>query len=216
MFVERELLRRHWSPVARSLVIAMPITMALLALAAKALFPELELGRGLPARRRCWLADRPGGHLGGRDLAARAPRRPPHAQPRVRAQRRPGAALRPLLPRPRPPGGDAGTEAREAGRRGGCSARRSASASASSAGACTTACPAAGMTARYEGIYAIGFALVGLRPRRRHDRQRPDRRLRLRDRDGRRPSTTSPRASSSSPRTPARSSRSSPSSSSAR
>ncbi len=42
MFVERELLRRHWSPVARALVIAMPITMALLALAAKALFPELS------------------------------------------------------------------------------------------------------------------------------------------------------------------------------
>jgi sodium/hydrogen antiporter len=42
MFVERELLRRHWSPVARALVIAMPITMALLALAAKALFPSLS------------------------------------------------------------------------------------------------------------------------------------------------------------------------------
>jgi sodium/hydrogen antiporter len=42
MFVERELLRRHWSPVARSLAIAMPITMALLALAAKALFPDLS------------------------------------------------------------------------------------------------------------------------------------------------------------------------------
>src|SRR4051794_24817007 len=40
MFVERELLSRHWSPVARSLAIAMPITMALLALAAKALFPD--------------------------------------------------------------------------------------------------------------------------------------------------------------------------------
>ena len=65
MFVERELLSRHWSPVARALVIAMPITMALLALAAKLLFPELELGRGLPARRGA-LADRPGRHLGGR------------------------------------------------------------------------------------------------------------------------------------------------------
>jgi NhaP-type Na+/H+ or K+/H+ antiporter len=42
MFVERELLRRHWSPVARALTIAMPITMALLALAAKALFPGLD------------------------------------------------------------------------------------------------------------------------------------------------------------------------------
>jgi sodium/hydrogen antiporter len=42
MFVEQELLRRHWSPVARALVIAMPITMALLALAVKALFPGLD------------------------------------------------------------------------------------------------------------------------------------------------------------------------------
>lgn len=41
MFVERELLRRHWSPVARALAIAMPITMVLLALVGKALFPEL-------------------------------------------------------------------------------------------------------------------------------------------------------------------------------
>ena len=42
MFVERELLSRHWSPVARALAIAMPITLVLLALAAKALFPELS------------------------------------------------------------------------------------------------------------------------------------------------------------------------------
>jgi len=42
MFVEQELLRRHWSPVARALVIAMPITMVLLALIAKALFPSLD------------------------------------------------------------------------------------------------------------------------------------------------------------------------------
>ena len=42
MFVERELLRRHWSPVARALMIALPITMLLLALAAKVLFPEFS------------------------------------------------------------------------------------------------------------------------------------------------------------------------------
>jgi sodium/hydrogen antiporter len=41
MFVERELLRSHWGPTARALVIAMPITMGLLALAAKGLFPDL-------------------------------------------------------------------------------------------------------------------------------------------------------------------------------
>jgi sodium/hydrogen antiporter len=42
MFVERELLRRHWGPTARALAIAMPITMGLLALAAKSLFPDLN------------------------------------------------------------------------------------------------------------------------------------------------------------------------------
>jgi NhaP-type Na+/H+ or K+/H+ antiporter len=42
MFVERELLRSHWGPTARALVIAMPITMGLLALAAKGLFPDLS------------------------------------------------------------------------------------------------------------------------------------------------------------------------------
>jgi len=47
MFVERELLARHWSPVARALVIAMPITMALLGLAAKALFPDLSWAEAL-------------------------------------------------------------------------------------------------------------------------------------------------------------------------
>jgi NhaP-type Na+/H+ or K+/H+ antiporter len=47
MFVERELLSRHWSPVARALVIAMPITMALLGLAAKALFPDLSWAEAL-------------------------------------------------------------------------------------------------------------------------------------------------------------------------
>ena len=118
MFVERELLRRHWSPVARALVIAMPITMALLALAAKALFPDLSwaeaflLGGGA-------LADRPGRHLRGRHLAPRPERGPPHAQPRVRPQRRPGAALRPLLPRPRLARRRRRRRSGEAGRRGG-------------------------------------------------------------------------------------------------
>jgi NhaP-type Na+/H+ or K+/H+ antiporter len=47
MFVERELLARHWSPVARALVIAMPITMGLLGLAAKVLFPDLSWAEAL-------------------------------------------------------------------------------------------------------------------------------------------------------------------------
>src|SRR5918994_1168537 len=42
MFVERELLGRHWGPPARALAIAMPITMGLLALGAYLVFPELS------------------------------------------------------------------------------------------------------------------------------------------------------------------------------
>ncbi len=42
LLVESELLRRHWGPATRALVIAMPMTMALLALAARVLFPELS------------------------------------------------------------------------------------------------------------------------------------------------------------------------------
>lgn len=42
LFAERELLQSHWGPPARALVIAMPITGALLALAARLLFPELS------------------------------------------------------------------------------------------------------------------------------------------------------------------------------
>jgi NhaP-type Na+/H+ or K+/H+ antiporter len=41
LLVERELLILHWGPVARALVIAMPLTLVLLALAAKLLFSEL-------------------------------------------------------------------------------------------------------------------------------------------------------------------------------
>ena len=42
MFVDRELLRQHWSPVTRAIVLALPITLVLVALAAKLLFNELD------------------------------------------------------------------------------------------------------------------------------------------------------------------------------
>ena len=42
LFVERELLVVHWGPVVRALLIAMPLTLVLLALAAKLLFSELS------------------------------------------------------------------------------------------------------------------------------------------------------------------------------
>jgi NhaP-type Na+/H+ or K+/H+ antiporter len=42
LVVDRELLGRHWGPPARALVIAMPITLGLLAVGAKLLFPDLS------------------------------------------------------------------------------------------------------------------------------------------------------------------------------
>jgi NhaP-type Na+/H+ or K+/H+ antiporter len=42
LVVENELLREHWTPAALALVVAMPVTLALLALAAKGLFPALS------------------------------------------------------------------------------------------------------------------------------------------------------------------------------
>jgi NhaP-type Na+/H+ or K+/H+ antiporter len=42
LLVERELLVVHWGPVVRALLIAMPLTLAFLALAAKVLFSELS------------------------------------------------------------------------------------------------------------------------------------------------------------------------------
>jgi NhaP-type Na+/H+ or K+/H+ antiporter len=42
LFVERELLVLHWSPVVRALLIAMPLTLLLIALAAKLLISELS------------------------------------------------------------------------------------------------------------------------------------------------------------------------------
>lgn len=42
LHVESELLRRHWSPPTRAIVIAMPVTMGLLALAAHTVFGELS------------------------------------------------------------------------------------------------------------------------------------------------------------------------------
>ena len=88
----------HWGPPARAIVFAMPLTLAILAADRGRPVRRAELGRGVPARRGAH-ADRPGGDLGGGDRAAGAEPRAPHAEPRVRAERRARAAVRALLPR---------------------------------------------------------------------------------------------------------------------
>jgi sodium/hydrogen antiporter len=157
MFVERELLSRHWSPVARALTIAMPITLALLALAAKVLFPELS-----------W----PEAFLLGAVLSATDPvvtsavvtsRLVPES---VRHTLNLESGLNDGLALPfvlfflvlASPGGDAATEA----------AKLVGQAAVGGVigvglgvlgGRMHPHLPGGGLTARYEGIYAIGFAL---------------------------------------------------------
>jgi sodium/hydrogen antiporter len=157
MFVERELLSRHWSPVARALTIAMPITLALLALAAKVLFTELS-----------W----PEAFLLGAVLSATDPvvtsavvtsRLVPES---VRHTLNLESGLNDGLALPfvlfflvlASPGGDAATEA----------AKLVGQAAVGGVigvglgvlgGRMHPHLPGGGLTARYEGIYAIGFAL---------------------------------------------------------
>jgi NhaP-type Na+/H+ or K+/H+ antiporter len=157
MFVERELLRRHWSPVARALVIAMPITMLLLALAAKALFPEFSWAEAFL-------------------LAAVLSPTDPVVTSAVVTSRLVPASVRHTLNLESglndglalpfvlfflvlaTPGGDAGAEAAKlvgqaaVGGVIGIALGRLA-------GRLHHHLPGGGLTARYEGIYAIGFAL---------------------------------------------------------
>lgn len=158
MFVERELLRRHWSPVARALVIAMPITLVLLALAAKALFPELSWAEAFL--------------LG----AVLSPTDPVVTSAVVTSKLVPSAVRHTLnlesglndgLALPfvlfflvlASPGGDAGTEAAKLAGEAVVGAAIGLSLGALG-GRFHHRLPGGGLTARYEGIYAVGFALV--------------------------------------------------------
>ncbi len=158
MFVERELLQRHWSPVARALVIAMPITMALLALAAKALFPALDWAEAF---------------LLGAVLSATDPvvtsavvtsRLVPSA---VRHTLNLESGLNDGLALPfvlfflvlASPGGDAGTEAAKLAGEAAVGAAIGLALGALG-GRLHRHLPGGGLTARYEGIYAVGFAFV--------------------------------------------------------
>jgi NhaP-type Na+/H+ or K+/H+ antiporter len=157
MFVERELLRRHWSPVARALVIAMPITMALLALAAKALFPELSWPEAFLL------------------AAVLSPTDPVVTSAVVTSRLVPSAVRHTLnlesglndgLALPfvlfflvlATPGGDAGTEAAKLAGEAVVGAAIGIALGAI-AGRLHGRLPGGGTTARYEGIYAVGFAL---------------------------------------------------------
>jgi NhaP-type Na+/H+ or K+/H+ antiporter len=157
MFVERELLRKHWGPVARALAIAMPITMALLALAAKVLFPDLSWAEAFLL------------------AAVLSPTDPVVTSAVVTSRLVPSSVRHTLnlesglndgLALPfvlfflvlASPGGDAGAEAMKLIGEAAVGAMIGVVLGAA-AGRLHHSLPGGGITARYEGIYAIGFAL---------------------------------------------------------
>ena len=215
LLVDRELLGRHWGPPARALVVAMPITLAPAWRSGRSCSSASSAGRSRSCSARCSAPTDPVVTSAVVTVQARAVVDPPHAQSRVRAQRRARASVRALLP-------GLGVARR----------RRRAARALQLIG-----------EAAFGAVVGVALGLFGgwlhrvvprrdhgalrghlrdrlrprrLRARRRHLRQRADRRLRARDHARPRPSTRSPSASPTSPRTSARSSRCSPSSSSGR
>jgi len=157
MFVERELLRRHWSPVTRALTIAMPITMVLLGLAAKALFPDLSWAEALLL------------------AAVLSPTDPVVTSAVVTSKLVPSSVRHTLnlesglndgLALPfvlfflvlATPGGEAGTEAAKLAGEAIVGAAIGFALGALG-GRLHPRLPGGGLTPRYEGIYAVGFAL---------------------------------------------------------
>jgi NhaP-type Na+/H+ or K+/H+ antiporter len=157
LFVERELLAAHWGPVTRAIVLAMPITLVLLGLAAKAVFPLTWAEAFLLA-------------------AVLTPTDPVVTSSVVTAQRVPGIVRHTLnlesglndgLALPfvlfflilAQPGGDAGPEAAKLLGEAAFGAVVGV-VLGTLGGRLHDRLPGGGITARYEGIYAIGFGLA--------------------------------------------------------
>ena len=158
LVVERELLGRHWGPTARALIIAMPVTLCLLALGAKVLFPALSWAEAFL--------------LG----AVLTPTDPVVTSTVVTAQKVPAkirhtlnleSGLNDGLALPfvlfflvlASPGGDAGSEALELAGEAAVGALIGV-ALGLGGGRLHHWLPGGGITHRYEGIYAIGIGLA--------------------------------------------------------
>jgi sodium/hydrogen antiporter len=157
MFVERELLRSHWGPTARALVIAMPITMGLLALAAKALFPDLSWAQAFLL----------GAVLSPTDPVVTSAVVTSRLVPsKVRHTLNLESGLNDGLALPfvlfflvlASPGGDAAAEAAKLAGEAAVGAAIGVALGVA-AGRLHFVLPGGGITQRYEGIYAVGFAL---------------------------------------------------------
>jgi len=157
MFVERELLRSHWGPTARALVIAMPITMGLLALAAKGLFPDLTWAEAFLLAAVLSPTD---------PVVTSAVVTSRLVPSKVRHTLNLESGLNDGLALPfvlfflvlASPGGDAGVEAMKLVGEAAVGAAIGVALGVA-AGRLHHSLPGGGITPRYEGIYAIGFAL---------------------------------------------------------
>jgi sodium/hydrogen antiporter len=157
MFVERELLRRHWGPTARALAIAMPITMGLLALAAKSLFPDLNWAEAFLLAAVLSPTD---------PVVTSAVVTSRLVPSKVRHTLNLESGLNDGLALPfvlfflvlASPGGDAGGEAAKLAGEALVGAAIGVGLGVA-AGRLHHVLPGGGITARYEGIYSVGFAL---------------------------------------------------------
>jgi len=157
MFVERELLRSHWGPTARALTIAMPITMGLLALAGKALFPDLTWAEAFLLAAVLSPTD---------PVVTSAVVTSRLVPSKVRHTLNLESGLNDGLALPfvlfflvlASPGGDAAAEALKLIGEAAVGAAIGVALGVG-AGRLHGRLPGGGITARYEGIYAIGFAL---------------------------------------------------------
>ena len=158
MFVERELLLRHWGPTARALAIAMPITMGLLALAAKALFPDLTWAEAFLLAAVLSPTD---------PVVTSAVVTSRLVPSKVRHTLNLESGLNDGLALPfvlfflvlASPGGDAATEALKLVGEAAVGAAIGVALGVF-AGRLHTSLPGGGITPRYEGIYAVGFGLL--------------------------------------------------------
>jgi sodium/hydrogen antiporter len=158
LFVDRELLRIHWGPVTRAIVLAMPITLGLLAVMGRGIFPDLTWEEAFLL------------------AAVLTPTDPVVTSTVVTAQRVPSTVSHTLnlesglndgLALPfvlfflvlAEPGGDAGGEAAKLLGEAGFGALVGI-ALGLVGGRLHRRLPGGGITARYEGIYAIGFGLA--------------------------------------------------------
>ena len=157
MFVERELLRSHWGPTARALTIAMPITMGLLALAAKGLFPDLGWAEAFLLAAVLSPTD---------PVVTSAVVTSRLVPSKVRHTLNLESGLNDGLALPfvlfflvlASPGGDAGSEAMKLVGEAAVGAAIGVALGAA-AGRLHHHLPGGGITPRFEGIYSIGFAL---------------------------------------------------------